>query len=63
MYADDLTWFDTSAGRLQVLVDRLAFYPTKKVLLFQQKRFDCERPEMCGDGVQDTKNAQFASTD
>jgi hypothetical protein len=56
MYADDLTLFDTSAGRLQVLVDRLASYANIK-------RLDCERPEMCGDGVQDTKNAQFTSTD
>jgi hypothetical protein len=33
MYADDLTLFDTSAGRLQVLVDRLASYANKKGLI------------------------------
>jgi hypothetical protein len=33
MCADDLTLFDTSAGRLQVLVDRLASYANKKGLI------------------------------
>jgi hypothetical protein len=54
MYAEDLTLFDNSAGRLQVLVDRVASYAKTK--------FDCERPEMYGDCVQDTKNAQFTFT-
>jgi hypothetical protein len=42
MYADDLTLFDTSAGRPQDLVNRLASYANKKGLIVNvQKRLMC----------------------
>jgi hypothetical protein len=49
MYADDLTLFDTSAGRLQVLVDRLASYANKKgwLLTSRNVRWWCSRHQEC----------------